>query len=452
MDALNGWDALSELLTSAQERSSYVAPELDVQTDLAPAAVSDSVASPMALKTGELNIVEHLHSTKKAAGVIADDDGTVCIKPATGRPALFETDDWRPIVLGVLIELCSCVGSNLGLVLEKQALMAEQERLGTADISATKLPLWWLGFVIFAAAQVVSGIALTMISVVITAPLGSFSLVVNVFSSTLYLKEHLSTTTLVSSLAIVLGCVLTTIFAPWSKASSSLECFRVYVSTTDFHIVAAILLSALAVVFGAGRLLVLSSQRRTTDQSEWPRSARIGRFFYPIAAGMTAVWTINSGAALMRVWGFSFQHTEVYKSFEIYVLLVLYVFLCVFWQRQINESMIVLNASVVIPINFALFTMLTFPVSGALHGSLDNWHPDAFTWSTYCFGTACAILGMCGLMAEEGSGENRPASEPPVKPQRLFDDDTDLALGNKQAAMQEKGTPTPPSIAEPSLA
>ena len=60
----------------------------------------------------------------------------------------------KPCVLGVVLELLSCVGSNVGLVIEKQALMAEQNRLGKADVSATKLPLWWLGFAIFAVAQV----------------------------------------------------------------------------------------------------------------------------------------------------------------------------------------------------------------------------------------------------------------------------------------------------------
>lgn len=332
----------------------------------------------------------------------------------------------KTCVLGVVLELLSCVGSNVGLVIEKQALMAEQNRLGKADVSATKLPLWWLGFAIFAVAQVVTGVALYLCSVVVIAPLSSFSLVINVFTSVLWLKEPTSVIQVVSSLAIVLGCVLTTIYAPWSKAKSSLECFRVYVGASDFHIVAAILLSTLAAVMVTGRALVLPSQRRTTEQPEWPRSARFGRWLYPIAAGMTAVWTINSGAALMRLLGWAMQgHAEVMKSYEVYLTTALYVLLIIMWQKLMNDCLIVLNAAFVVPINFALFTMLTLPVSGALHGTLNNWHPDAGALSMYCGGMAVCILGMCGLVTcTEGD-----------KPKRV---ETEDAASSKQAAMEEK--------------
>merc|ERR1711871_873497 len=111
-------------------------------------------------------------------------------------------------------------------------------------------------------------------------------------------------------------------------------------------------------------------------------------------------------------------HAEVMKSCEVYLTTALYVLLIIMWQK-------LLNAAFVVPINFALFTMLTLPVSGALHGTLNNWHPDAGALSMYCGGMAVCILGMCGLVTcTEGD-----------KPKRV---ETDDAASSKQAAMEEK--------------
>lgn len=114
---------------------------------------------------------------------------------------------------GVALELLSCVFSNMGLLMEKKALTLEEKRLGNAaDVKSYKLPLWWAGFLVFVIGQVISGFALAFVTVVVIAPLGSFSLIVNLFTSYYYAKESTSALQIISSLTIVAGCVLTTAF------------------------------------------------------------------------------------------------------------------------------------------------------------------------------------------------------------------------------------------------
>jgi drug/metabolite transporter (DMT)-like permease len=345
--------------------------------------------------------------------------------------------------LGVVLELCSCVFSNFGLLMEKRALLKEEERVGNAaDVASYKLPMWWAGFVVFAIGQVISGVAMTFTTVVVIAPLGSFALVVNIFSSYLYAKEPSSALQVCSSLLIVAGCALTTIFAPWHKASNSLECFRVYMASGDFHLVAAILLSAAAVLILAGRALVVPSQSRTPDQTQWSQPARLGRWLYPIAAGMTAVWTINVGAVLMRLLAAAFGGSaEIMKSFEIYTVVVVYLCLIIAWQRLMNDCMIVLNAAFVVPINFALFTMLTLPLSGSLHGTLSNWHPEPLALTMYVLGTVLSIVGMCGLLESEPATKSKQERDVILKNSRAGDDTQKQACDSSKAALIANAAP-----------
>jgi hypothetical protein len=237
-------------------------------------------------------------------------------------------------------------------------------------------------------------------SVVVVTPLGSFTVIVNLFTSYFLVGEKCGILQVLFSLLIVAGCVLTTVFAPWVKASSSLECFRVYVGNSSFHMVAGILLGVFVPVLLISRALVLPSQKATSDQNEWRASARIGKWLYPVAAGLISVWTINIGSALMRLFGEALggHAPEVMGSYEIYVVLVVYLCAIVLWQNLMNACMLVLEAAFVIPIHFALFTMLTLPLSGSLHNTLSDWHPEPGPLTAYLVGTAMNIAGMFGLL------------------------------------------------------
>lgn len=312
--------------------------------------------------------------------------------------------------LGVVIELTSCIFSNVGLITEKNALLKEEARLGnTDDVKSYKLPMWWLGFVTFVAGQILSGVALCLMSVVVVTPLGSFTVICNIVTSYYLAKERTSAMQIVFSLLIVSGCVLTTVFAPWSKASDTLECFRIYMKSTDFHVVAGILASVFVVLVSASRFLVLPAQNKTPDQTLWPATAKFGRWLYPVCAGLVSVWTVNIGATLIRLFSqvTSGANFGVMESWEFYVVLVAYICTITLWQNLMNASMIVLNAAYVIPIHFALFTMLTLPVSGSLHGTLSNWKPDPLALSMYLTGLSMNIGGMLGLLLL-GSKQNQP--------------------------------------------
>lgn len=309
---------------------------------------------------------------------------------------------------GVALELLSCVFSNMGLLMEKRALVAEEKRLGNvADVKSYKIPLWWAGFLVFVVGQVISGFALAFVTVVVIAPLGSFSLVFNLFTSYYYAKEPTSVLQIISSLIIVTGCVLTTAFAPWRKADNSMDCFRYYLGHADFHLLSAVLIGTVVLVLLISRTYVLPAQKKTSDQAQWLRSARLSRWLYPVASGLTAVWTINVGAVLMRFMGEAFSGEHILDTWEFWVVLAIYVCLVVGWQTQMNACMIVLKAAYVIPINFAFLTMTTLPLSGALHGTLNDWHPDSVALVLYLGGLSMNVIGMAGLLAS--SNEDAPA-------------------------------------------
>jgi len=348
-------------------------------------------------KATDLQLTEHAPASASPTGVPST-EADKCRPETIDMSAAHES---KIPALGVSIEILSCVFSNVGLVTEKMALLKEEKRLGNAaDVQSFKLPMWWLGFVSFATGQILSGVALTLMSVVVVTPLGSFTVIVNLFTSYFVMHEKSGILQVLCSLLIVIGCVMTTVFAPWVKASSSLECFRVYVGNPDFHMVAGILLGTFVPVLLISRALVLPSQNTTSDQTKWPTTARVGKWMYPVAAGLISVWTVNVGSSLMRLLSEAMggHAAEVMESYEIYVVLAVYLCAIVLWQNLMNACMIVLDACFVIPIHFALFTMLTLPLSGSLHNTLSDWHPEPAPLAAYLVGMTLNVAGMFGLL------------------------------------------------------
>lgn len=357
-----------------------------------------------------------------------------------------EAHQSRVPALGVGVELLSCVFSNVGLVIEKMALLKEEKRLGNAaEVQSFKLPMFWLGFGSFVVGQILSGVALSLMSVVVVTPLGSFAVIANLFTSYFLAGEKSGVLQVLLSLLIVTGCILTTTFAPWEKAHDSLDCFREYVGNQSFHTVAAILLCTWVPVLIISRALVLPSQRVTSDQSQWPAHAKIGKWLYPVAAGLISVWTINIGCVLMRLLSQAMggHASEVMESFEIYVVFVVYLGCITLWQNLMNACMIVLEAAFVIPIHFALFTMLTLPLSGSLHGTLANWHPEPGPLAAYLIGLFLNVAGMFGLLLV---GSRMNADSPADLKVTTEDPDTSLLLDKRAASMQS--LPTAPKPAD----
>uniref|UniRef100_A0A7S1GDF7 Uncharacterized protein n=1 Tax=Bicosoecida sp. CB-2014 TaxID=1486930 RepID=A0A7S1GDF7_9STRA len=129
---------------------------------------------------------------------------TVCPSANTGSDAKYS---W---VIAVVICVAANTTSNLGLNFQKMA----HERRKRKPLEKVKYrSIWMLGFVGIVAGAIGDFAALGFGAQSIVAPLGSTTLVANVFFAPMMLGEEISRSDLIATMAIVAGCVVSVAFA-----------------------------------------------------------------------------------------------------------------------------------------------------------------------------------------------------------------------------------------------
>jgi len=115
--------------------------------------------------------------------------------------------------VGVALATFASFVSNLGLNLQKLLHLQNQGKSDEVRDSYYKFGLWWIGVLLLAVGAISDIAALTFAPQSLVAPLGSLTLVSNIILSPIILKEVITTWDVLSTLTIVLGCVISVIFA-----------------------------------------------------------------------------------------------------------------------------------------------------------------------------------------------------------------------------------------------
>ena len=124
---------------------------------------------------------------------------------------------------GVVMAIVACFISNLGVNLQKKAHLnllgkSEQERRGY-----NKQATWKLGLLLIALGSIADFVALGFAPQSLVAPLGSFTLVSNVFLAPLLLKEKVFARSIIATAIIVLGSTISVSFASHTVSASGLS-------------------------------------------------------------------------------------------------------------------------------------------------------------------------------------------------------------------------------------
>ena len=107
--------------------------------------------------------------------------------------------------LCLLCEVRRCIHVSVGVRSDGKILDADDEEDEEEEKSYVFNPLWLLGFVLVVAGSIADFGALSFASQIIVAPLGSFTLVTNIFFAPYFSGEVLTRQDVISTATIVFG-------------------------------------------------------------------------------------------------------------------------------------------------------------------------------------------------------------------------------------------------------
>ena len=176
--------------------------------------------------------------------------------PLLTRPALpvssSMSSNW---VIGCILSLVGSTLSNLGVNTQKLSMMRNAQKPEEEQVGYCKQPLWFLGFLGVIAGAVGDVAALSFAAQSIVAPMGSMTLVANIFFAYFWLKETLTKMDLLGTGLVISGAVLSVAFGNHDAPEYTMEDILAFYRTWGVAIYFVLVIALSSLCYYYARLL-----------------------------------------------------------------------------------------------------------------------------------------------------------------------------------------------------
>lgn len=239
-----------------------------------------------------------------------------------------EEDDSRIglFIAGIILAFVGSTFESLGLTIQKLAQDKEDKKTAEDEdhkqIPYIKLKLWWVGFGVFLFGNILDFVALGLVPAAVVILVGSWALVLNLFTATAILGEQRTTTDYFAAGLIIVGIIVAVVGRPtvntlWTTEQTDVcgtNCdtsgLQERLQETDAYVATIILFilvgSVIAVVSlkGGGQCgpAVGGGQKDEGNVPNWVK------FLYVAQAALVATVTVGAGrgvASVIIMSGFS---------------------------------------------------------------------------------------------------------------------------------------------------
>eukprot|EP01083_Nonionella_stella_P217435 780674_1 len=163
-------------------------------------------------------------------------------------------------LVGAFLSIAGSVCSNIGVNVQKHGQNINARRHADDRRSYHNQPFWWLGLFLVIVGSLGDFFALGFAAQSIVAPIGSITLVANIFFGRFCLQEHLQRTDIHGTLLIIVGASLAVSFGSHDDPTYTYEQLLQLYTRVSFQLYAGIVVCLLAVLYLAIR--VVEPQRR----------------------------------------------------------------------------------------------------------------------------------------------------------------------------------------------
>ncbi|XP_013380532.1 NIPA-like protein 2 isoform X1 [Lingula anatina] len=301
----------------------------------------------------------------------------------------------------VLIGCLLCIGGNLlisvSLNVQKYTHMKNEERISQENESFhyTKDPLWWIGIILMVFGEIGNFSAYGYAPASLVAPLGTTTVIANMFIAVVFLKEKLRPQDLFGCALSIVGAFLLVNFSP--KHEKVLTGPEINEALKQIAFLVYIIIEFLALIV----LLVLLYKFQIDSV-----------LVFLLICAMLASFTVISAKGVSGLIHITFMGYSQFDQPVLYVMVVILVVTAILQVKYLNSAMKLFEATVVVPTYFAFFT-----ISAILSGIVfyrEFWGMNGLDIFMFMFGCTLCFIGVFFITSGKGPPPS-PSNEPKPK-------------------------------------
>ncbi|KAL4236308.1 NIPA-like protein 2 [Mactra antiquata] len=306
---------------------------------------------------------------------------------------------YQDLVIGCLLAICGNLLISVSLNLQKYTHMKNEQ--SEVQQHYTRNPLWWLGVSLMVIGEVGNFSAYGYAPASLVAPLGTTTVVANMFLAAIFLKEKIRAENLFGSVLAVIGAILVVAFAPKKEKVLTGEMLNQYL--TDISFVVYIFLE-IAILVGLLVLLYVYKLKRVV--------------VYLLIVAVIASFSVISAKAVSSLIQLTFDGDNQLKYYTFYIMTIVMFSTAILQVKFLNMAMQKFESTIVVPTNFVFFTISAI-IAGIVFYK-EFWGMTALDIFVFLIGCGMSFVGVYFIVAGKPSIDNikkattEADGEPPV--------------------------------------
>ncbi|XP_012943184.1 NIPA-like protein 2 isoform X2 [Aplysia californica] len=269
------------------------------------------------------------------------------------------------------------------------------------EVHYTKELLWWFGLLLMGAGELFNFTAYGFAPASVVAPLGTTTVVANLFLAAIFLKEKIRSENLFGCGLAIVGAFLLVYFSNQNeKVMGSYEIIEglsqpIFVAYVCFEMIVL-----------AGLLCMLYHKKMEHV------------LIYLLISSITASFTVISAKAVSGMIQLSFVGYSQWDQPVLYAMIVVLIVTALVQIKFVNLAMKNYEATIVVPVNFVIFT-----ISAILAGIVfykEFYGMNGLQITMFLFG--CALSFMAVYFIAVGKMTSGTGAKPDLQPQNVASD------------------------------
>ncbi|KAH9491712.1 NIPA-like protein 2, partial [Bulinus truncatus] len=244
------------------------------------------------------------------------------------------------LIVGSCLAILGNIIISVSLNLQKYVHIRNARRDNSTQRHYIKEPLWWLGLALMGFGELFNFTAYGFAPASVVAPLGTTTVVANLFLAALFLKEKIRPENLFGcALAIIGAFLLVTFSNATEKVMGSYEILR---SLSQPIFIAYVCVEVIILV----GLLILLYYKKVEHV-----------LIYLLISSITASFTVISAKAVSGMIQLSAVGFSQWTKPVLYAMLAVLILTALIQIKFVNMAMKNHDATIVVPVNFVIFTI-----------------------------------------------------------------------------------------------
>ncbi|XP_064604648.1 NIPA-like protein 2 isoform X2 [Liolophura sinensis] len=313
----------------------------------------------------------------------------------------------KDLLIGSALAICGNLLISISLNIQKFTHVRNAKREESERLHYTKEPFWWLGLFLMFCGEIGNFSAYGFAPASLVAPLGTTTVVANLFLSAAILKEKIKPEHLFGSALAVVGAFLLVTFSKRTEKVFDAKQLVDALTQTAFIVYVCIEIVAIIVLF----VLLYKFEMQSV-------------LVYLLITSLLASFTVISAKAVSSMLQVTFAGWSQFRYPIFYAMLLVLAVTAVIQIKYLNQAMKYFNATVVVPTNFVFFTISAI-IAGIIFYK-EFWGMSALEICMFLFGCVMCFVGVYFITVgrestQDSSQTEKPANEEPASRPVLAD-------------------------------